>query len=164
MTPLESREETDMTERAYETADPRAPVSGAREIAISADSETVWDVLAGIDHWPAWNPDVKWVSIEGDVVEGTRFRWKSGSGTLTSTLRRVNRPRLIAWTGRIFGIDAVHVWRFEPHDGGTLVRTEESFDGLVARILRRPLRKTLARALENGLRQLKVEAERRARD
>jgi hypothetical protein len=69
---------------------------------------------------------------------------------------------MIAWTGRIFGIGAVHVWPFEPHDGGTLVRTEESFDGLVARFFRRPLRKTLDRALESGLRHLKVEAERRA--
>jgi hypothetical protein len=148
----------------YGTADQRAAVSGAREIVISADAETVWDVLAGIDRWPAWNPDVKWVSIEGDVVEGTQFRWKSGSGTLTSTLRRVERPRLIAWTGRIFGIDAVHVWRFEPRDGSTFVRTEESFDGLVARLFRRRLRKILDRALESGLRHLKVEAERRARD
>jgi uncharacterized protein YndB with AHSA1/START domain len=88
---------------AYATADARAPVIGAREIVISADPETVWEVLAGIDRWPAWNPDVKWVSVEGDVVEGTQFRWKSGSGTLTSTLRRVEPPRLIAWTGRIFG-------------------------------------------------------------
>jgi hypothetical protein len=149
-------------EGAYATADERAPVIGAREIVISADPETVWEVLAGIDRWPAWNPDVKWVSVEGEVVEGTQFRWKSGSGTLTSTLRRVEPPRLIAWTGRTFGIDAVHVWRFEAHDGGTLVRTEESFDGLVARFFRRPLRKTLDRALESGLRHLKVEAERRA--
>jgi hypothetical protein len=148
-------------EGAYATADERAPVIGAREIVISADPETVWDVLAGIDRWPAWNPDVKSVSIEGDVVEGTQFRWKSGSGTLTSTLQRVERPRLIAWTGRIFGIDAVHVWRFEPHDAGTFVRTEESFDGLIARVFRRLLRKTLDRALESGLRHLKVEAERR---
>jgi hypothetical protein len=148
-------------EGAYATADERAPVIGAREIVISADPETVWDVLAGIDRWPAWNPEVKSVSIEGDVVEGTQFRWKSGSGTLTSTLRRIERPRLIAWTGRIFGIDAVHVWRFEPHDAGTFVRTEESFDGLVARVFRRLLRKTLDRALESGLRHLKVEAERR---
>jgi hypothetical protein len=62
----------------------------------------------------------------------------------------------------IVRIDAVHVWRFEPHDGGTFVRTEESFGGLVARFFRRPLRRTLDRALESGLRQLKVEAERRA--
>ncbi len=149
-------------EGAFATADKRAPVVGASEVVISADPETVCDVLAAIDGWPVWNPDVKWVEVEGDIAEGTQFRWKSGPGTVTSTLRRVERPHLIAWTGRTFGIDAVHVWRFEPSEGGTLVRTEESFDGLVARVFRRPLRKTLNRALESGLRHLKVEAERRA--
>lgn len=142
--------------------DERAPVVGAGEIVISAVPETIWDVLATIERWPEWNPDVKWVSIEGAVAEGTQFRWKSGPGTLTSTLQQVDRPRLIAWTGRTFGIDAVHVWRLDPRDGTTVVRTEESFDGLVARLFRRPLRKTLAGALDRGLRHLKAEAERRA--
>lgn len=144
------------------TIDERAPVIGAGEIVIAATPQTVWDVLSTIEGWPEWNPDVKWVSIEGDVAEGRQFRWKSGPSTLTSTLQRVDRPRLIAWTGRTFGIDAVHVWRLEPQDGSTLVRTEESFDGVVARLLRRPLRKTLAGALDRGLLHLKAEAERRA--
>jgi uncharacterized protein YndB with AHSA1/START domain len=142
--------------------DERAPVVEASEILIAAPPETVWDVLAAIERWPAWNPDVKWASVEGEIAAGTRFRWKTGPGTVTSTLQRVERPRLIAWTGRTFGIDAVHVWRLEPRDGATLVRTEESFGGVLARLLRRPLRKTLTRALESGLRHLKAEAERRA--
>jgi hypothetical protein len=60
------------------------------------------------------------------------------------------------------GIDAVHVWRLEPQDGATFVRTEESFDGLVARLFRRSLRKRLDATLESGLRHIKIEAERRA--
>jgi ligand-binding SRPBCC domain-containing protein len=138
-------------------------VVATSEIVISAPAETVWDVLASIDAWPAWNPDVKWVSVKGDVVEGTQFRRKSGPGTVTSTLRWVERPRLIAWTGRTFGIDAVHVWRLEPQDGATFVRTEESFDGPLRACFRRSLRKTLDATLESGLRHLKIEAERRAR-
>jgi hypothetical protein len=144
------------------TIDERAAVVGASEIEIAAAPEIVWDVLATIEAWPTWNPDVKSVSIEGDVAEGTQFRWTSGPGTITSTLQHVERPRLIAWSGRTLGIDAFHVWRLEPRDGATLVRTEETFDGLVARLLRRPLRKTLTGALESGLRHLKAEAERRA--
>jgi uncharacterized protein YndB with AHSA1/START domain len=146
--------------RPAATIDERAPVVGAREIVIAAPPETVWDVLAAIEGWPSWNPDVKWASVDGEIAEGTQFRWKTGPGTVTSTLQRVEPPRLIAWTGRTFGIDAVHVWRLEPRDGTTLVRTEESFDGVVARLFRRPLRKTLTGALESALRHLKVEAER----
>jgi hypothetical protein len=78
-------------------------------------------------------------------------------------LQHVERPRLIAWTGRTFGVDAVHVWRLEPKDGATQVRTEETFDGLVVRLLRGRLQKQLDDGLEGGLRHLKAEAERRAR-
>jgi hypothetical protein len=146
---------------AAATIDPHAPVVGSGEIEIAADPETVWDVLTRFEAWPEWNPDVKSVAIEGEVAEGTQFRWKSGPGTITSTLQQVERPRLIAWKGQSFGLDAFHVWRLEGVNGATLVRTEETFDGLVARLFRRPLRKTLNRALETGLRHLKAEAERR---
>jgi uncharacterized protein YndB with AHSA1/START domain len=141
--------------------DGNAPVVGSAEIEISADAETVWDVLTDVSGWPGWNPDVKSVTLEGDVAEGPEFRWKTGSGTITSRIKRLDRPQLVAWTGRTFGIDAIHVWRLEPRNGGTFVRTEESFGGLLAGILRRPLRKTLAKALDSGTLALKAEAERR---
>jgi hypothetical protein len=57
---------------------------------------------------------------------------------------------------------AFHVWRLEPNNGTTRVQTEETFDGLMARLLRRRLSKTLTSSLESGLRHLKTEAERRA--
>ena len=138
-----------------------APVVAAVELEVAAPVETVWDVLTAVERWPTWNPDVKAASLEGGVAEGSVFRWKAGPGTITSTIQRVDRPRLIAWTGKTFGIDATHVWRLEQEHGKTLVRTEESYEGLVARILRRPLGKALETALTNGLRSLKVEAERR---
>ena len=139
----------------------QAPVVGASEIEIAAAPETVWDVLSAIDRWPSWNPDVKSMSLEGPLGAGSVFRWKAGPGTITSTIRRVEPPQLIAWTGRTLGIDAIHVYRLEPRDGGTFVRTDESYEGLVARLLRGSLQKTLDRALADGLRYLKDEAEQR---
>jgi hypothetical protein len=41
------------------------------------------------------------------------------------------------------------------------VHTEESYEGIVARVLRASLQKTLEQALSNGLRHLKAETERR---
>ena len=146
------------------TIDPDAPVAGTSEIVIEAPPDTVWDVLTAIDDWPTWNPDVKEASLQGPLAPSTEFRWKAGPGTITSTLQHVERPRLIAWTGRTFGVDAFHVWRLEPKDGSTHVRTEETFDGLVARLLRGRLQKQLDEGLESGLRHLKTEAERRAGD
>jgi hypothetical protein len=139
----------------------RAPAIGVSEIEIAAAPEVVWDVLTAIDRWPSWNPDIKSMSMQGSVAAGSQFRWKAGPGTITSTIRHVEPPRLIAWTGKTLGIDAIHVYRLEPRDGRTFVRTEESYDGLIARLLRRPLQKTLDRALADGLRYLKAEVERR---
>jgi hypothetical protein len=140
-----------------------APVMGASEIEIAAAPETVWDVLTAIDRWPSWNPDIKSMSMQGDLAEGSRFRWKAGPGTITSTIRRVEPPRLIAWTGTTFGIKAIHIYRLEPRNGRTFVRTEESFKGIVARLMRGSLQKTLDHTLADGLRYLKDEAEKRAK-
>jgi hypothetical protein len=143
--------------------DEQAPVTAAAEIEIEATPDTVWDVLTTIDRWPSWNPAVKSMSMQGPLAPGSVFRWKAGPGTITSTIRRVEPQRLIAWTGKTLGIRAIHVYRLEPRDGRTFVQTEESYSGIVARLLRGSLQKTLDGALADGLRYLKEEAERRAR-
>jgi uncharacterized protein YndB with AHSA1/START domain len=138
-----------------------APVVGRSEIEIAAPPDAVWEVLTDFEDWPSWLRDVKSMSMESSVAAGTFFRWKAGPATITSTIQSLERPRLIAWTGRTFGINAIHVWHFEARDGGTFVRTEESYEGLVARLLRRSLQKALDRALDDGLQDLKAEVERR---
>jgi hypothetical protein len=79
------------------------------------------------------------------------FRWKAGPGTITSVLRLVDRPRALGWTGRTFGIDAIHVWRFEPRGPTTIASMEESFDGLVAKLFRRRLQRQLDATTKSGL-------------
>jgi uncharacterized protein YndB with AHSA1/START domain len=138
----------------------RAPVVGASEIEVAAAPEAVWEVLTAFERWPSWNEDVKSMSMQGPVAEGSVFRWKAGPGTIKSTIRLVEPPRRIAWTGKTFGIKAIHLWQLEPRDRGTFVRTEESYEGLVARALRGTLQKTLDNALADGLRYLKAEVER----
>ena len=140
-----------------------APAFARSEAGIAADPETVWEILTGFEAWPSWKPDVSSVAIEGEAGEGTVFRWKAGRATITSTLRQVERPRVLVWTGKTTGIDAVHVWRLEPRDGGTFVQTEESWQGLLVRLLSGPMRKSLQKAVDGGLEHLKAEAERRAR-
>jgi hypothetical protein len=139
--------------------DKAAPVVAATEIEIAAGPEAVWDVLTDFGRWPTWNSDVKSISFGGEVSEGAEFRWKAGPGTITSTIRRVERPRLIGWTGKTLGTNAVHVYRLEPRDGKTLVRTEESFSGLVARLARGPMQRMLKRSLDTGLERLKARVE-----
>jgi uncharacterized protein YndB with AHSA1/START domain len=139
----------------------QAPVVGTSEIEIDGSPEQVWKVLTAFERWPSWNRDVKSMTMQGNVAPGSVFRWKAGPGTITSTIQRVEQPRLIGWTGTTLGIDAIHFWHLEPRDGKTFVRTDESYEGLVARIFRGPLQKTLDRALADGLGYLKTEVERR---
>jgi uncharacterized protein YndB with AHSA1/START domain len=139
-----------------------APVNSKREIEIAAPPEVVWDVLTGFAEWPQWNPQVNSMSFDGPVAAGSTFRWKAGPGTIVSTLEEVDPPRYVRWRGRTLTIDAIHDWRLESRDGGTHVETEESYSGLLARVMRGPLQKTLDSALEQGLVHLKREAERRS--
>ena len=109
-----------------------APAVSSAEVEVAADPEVVWEVLTAIEAWPSWNPDVTSASLEGELAEGSRFRWKAGRATITSTLQRVEPPRLIAWTGKTLGLRAIHVWRLEAHGAGTFVSTAESWEGPVA--------------------------------
>ena len=121
----------------------------------------MWAVLTEIERWPSWNPAVESVSFEGGFKEGSEFRWKAGPGTITSTIAQVDAPRRIVWTGTSFGIKAIHVHTLEARSGSTLVRTEESFDGLLARVFRGRLQRTLDTTLDNELRHLKAAVEQR---
>jgi hypothetical protein len=77
-------------------------------------------------------------------------------------LKVVDPPREIAWTGVTMGIHAVHVFRFEPSDGGTRARSEESFRGLIPSVFRGYSRRVLQRGIDRILALLKAEAERRS--
>ena len=140
-----------------------APAVASSEIWVAAPPELVWDIIADFERWPEWNPDVKSISVDGRrAAAGTTFTWKAGPGTITSTVQKVDRPTAIGWTGTTFGIRAIHSWRFEPREIGTVVHTVESWEGLLPRLLRGRMQKALQRSLDQGLARLKVEAEGRA--
>ena len=139
-----------------------APVVASDQIDVNADPATVWEVISAIDAWPSWNPAVKAASMHGPLAEGTTFRWKAGPGTINSTLQQVDPPHVLGWTGKTLGIKAVHVYRLEDRDGRTTVYTAESWEGLIARLLRRSMQRQLETALRPGLERLKQESERRS--
>ncbi len=142
--------------------DRTAPAVGSSELEIVASPEIVWDVLTDVAAWPTWNPDVKSASLDGALGEGSRFSWKSGPGTITSTVGSIEPPHAITWTGTTLGIKAIHVHRLEQRGDATVVSSEESWNGLLVRMLRRSMTRTLQKALDSGLQHLKAEAERRA--
>ncbi|MEJ2574697.1 MAG: SRPBCC family protein [Gammaproteobacteria bacterium] len=139
---------------------PKAPAIASTEAFIQASLDVVWSVQTNLTEWSRWNPDVEYVDMEGALAPGTEFRWKAGGAAITSKLQEVEPKRRIVWTGKILGIRAVHVWMFEERADGILVRTEESFDGLLARLFAKSMRRTLALSLAKGLDALKLECER----
>jgi len=105
---------------------PAAPARAERDIDIAAPIEVVWDVLSNVQDWPRWHDEVKSTAITGPVGPGAEFRWKPDRGTIKSRIERAEPPHHLAWTGRTFGISAIHVWRLERDEEGTRVKTEES--------------------------------------
>lgn len=136
-----------------------APVVAAADVDISAPPESVWRLLVDVDRWPTWNPDIKAVRTEGPLTEGSSFRWKAGPGWITSTMREVEPPHVLGWTGTTFTIKAVHVYRLASIDGATRVTTEESWEGFLARRLAGSFRKQVQQSLNSGLTHLKGAAE-----
>jgi len=139
-----------------------APVIASHEIEVEAKPEAIWAILVAVDRWPDWNPDVRATFIKGDLAVGTEFRWKAGPGTIRSTVMEMVEPHRLLWTGTTLGIKAVHLWQIERRGEKTLVRSEESWEGLLPGILRGTMKKMLSRSIQQGLIYLKKEAERRS--
>lgn len=139
-----------------------APVKAEAERMIHAPLDLVWSVQTDFEGWVEWNPDVSAMAMRGPVAPGTEFRWKAGGASIVSTIQEVEPGKKIVWTGRTMGIRAIHMWTFHEEREGVRVRTAESFEGLVARVLARPLKKMLARSLGGGLEALAAECHRRA--
>ena len=138
----------------------QAPAISSTEALIQASLDVVWSVLTNIREWSKWNQDVEYVDMEGPLEPGTEFRWKASGALIISEIQEVELKRRIVWTGKILGIRAVHVWTFEERSDGVLVHTEESFEGVLARLFAKSMRRMLASSLAKGLEALKTECER----
>lgn len=136
--------------------------SDATRIDVPVD--VVWAVLTDIASWPTWMPDVKSVEADGSFLPGTRFRWRAGAAVIRSEVLEAEPGRSAVWRGRTLGIEAIHVWRLTSRDAETTsVETQESWSGLLPRVLPGYMGRALAKALHRGLAGLKAESERRAR-
>lgn len=141
---------------------PPNAVTASADALIRAPVATVWSVLTAIQDWPSWNDEISQVEMSGPLAPGTEFRWKAGKMHIVSVLTDVEEPRRIAWRGKTLGIRAVHEYTLEVRDGGVLVQTRESFEGLLPRLMRRSTENMLKKTLQRGVELLKKECERLA--
>lgn len=126
---------------------------------IDAPVQTVWAALSDLQRWPEWYEDVSTLRMEGPLAPGTGFRWKAGGMTIRSELVEVGPTSRIAWTGRTLGVLAIHVWQLDPLETGTQVTTEESFEGVLPRLLPGLMRRTLEKSLDMSITRLRKACE-----
>ena len=106
-----------------------APVVVALDLTIAAPLATVWGLHTDIDAWPRWNAGIDTAELAGDLAVGSQFTWETSGLTITSTIGEIVPQRRIAWGGETGGIDGRHSWTFTETADGTVVHTEESWDG-----------------------------------
>ena len=136
-----------------------APAFVQDEVFIEASLERVWAAHTGVDSWPEWQPDVSRAKLEGPLAVGSVFRWRSRGANVVATIREVEPERRIGWTGKALGTRAAHTWTLTPRDGGVLVKTEESMEGWLPRLLRGMMQRTLKGSIKVWLESLKRRAE-----
>jgi hypothetical protein len=98
-------------------------------------AEAVWKSLTDFESWSRWKLDDGSPPWEGTVAEGSRLRRKARRPTVSAFIERVDAPRVLAWTSKTFGAKTIHFYWIEPHDHDTVVRAEESCEGLMVNLL-----------------------------
>ncbi|MFI5776329.1 SRPBCC family protein [Nocardia sp. NPDC051570] len=128
------------------TIAPGAEIHYRTETMIKAPLDTVWNLQTDVAQWPSWQQPV--TSMQrldaGPLRPGSQFRWTTPAPAtaaspattlvITSTVQQLRDRQCLRWTGPAIGEGAridlgTHVWNFTAVEGGTLVRTEESWNG-----------------------------------
>lgn len=137
----------------------KAPVQAGNQIEIDAPVDLAWKILADIPNWPKWQKAVSKAIVHGKVEEGTAFSWKAGGLNFKSSIHTARPSAEFGWTGVTFGASAIHNWTFEGNGARTIVRVEESLEGLFPWLLKGYFRKNLEAGILANLKELKAEAE-----
>jgi Polyketide cyclase / dehydrase and lipid transport len=115
----------------------RATIHVSNQLVMPATPAAIWPWLVRAPIWPSWYPNSRSVRLEGggkELAPGARFTWWTFGVSLRSTVLEFIPPERIAWDGQALGVDAYHAWLIRPRAGGSLVVTEETQYGLLARL------------------------------
>jgi uncharacterized protein YndB with AHSA1/START domain len=136
-----------------------APVKCSKSISINASCEKVWKILTDINHWANWQTDISNPKINGELKPETTFTWKTGGAKINSTLHTVEPSKKFGWTGKTFGLFAIHNWTLTESNGITIVTVDESMEGFLASILKSSFNKNLEKGMLHWLNLLKQTCE-----
>lgn len=148
------------SKRKMRSINQNAPVKCSKTIAINADRQKVWAVLTNIDTWAIWQTDISQPKLNGELKADTTFDWKTGGAKIHSTLHTVEPYRQFGWTGKTFGMFAIHNWTLTETDGKTRVEVDESMEGFLAKLFKKAFNKNLEKGMQKWLELLKEECEK----
>jgi uncharacterized protein YndB with AHSA1/START domain len=137
-----------------------APVTCSKTITINASSENVWAVMTNIDNWASWQTDIRKPKLNGELKPETTFDWTTGGVKIHSTLHTVEPFKNFGWTGKTFGMFAIHNWTLTESNGKTIVSVEESMEGFFAKLMKNTFNKSMEKGMQNWLDLLKQECEK----
>lgn len=98
--------------------------------------------------------------MNGELKPETTFDWKTGGAKIHSILHTVNPYNQFGWTGRSFGMFAIHNWTLTEQVGNTTVQVDESMEGFLAGLFKKSFNKNLEKGMQNWLEFLKHESEK----
>lgn len=144
------------------TIDETAPVIVRLSTVIDAPLERVWALHTDINAWAYWNTDVDQAKLDGPLLPGNSFHWKTHGLDITSTIREIVPGERLVWGGPANGIEGTHVWTFERTGDQVTVHTEESWSGAPVEAATTELGQALKASLTTWLAALKSRAEQTA--
>lgn len=137
-----------------------APVRSKGEIKIEAPLEEVWQILTSINNWPSWQSEVTESNLNGEPKEGAEFKWKAGGLSFSSEIHTNHSLKEFGWTGKTFGASAIHNWFFTEENGETVIKVEESLQGVFPQLFKKYFQKSLDNGIAVNLKDLKRAAEK----
>lgn len=143
------------------TLNEKAPVISKKSITVSAPVNVVWEVLTDINSWPAWQKNVTKSELQGELREGAVFKWKADGISFKSKIHTNKENALFGWTGKTWGAYAVHNWFFSKNGDYTIVKAEESLQGVLPYLFKSYFQKNLNTGMEMQLHELKQASERK---
>ncbi len=139
--------------------DPKAPLIARKSELIKAPIDHVWQIQSDINNWPKWQKEVSHAKLQGKLEKGTVFTWKAMGMNIYSELQEVIENKIIGWSGKSFGMNAVHIWTFIKEGNNTRVTTEESLSGWFPTLIKIFKPNFLDKSLANALNTLKTYSE-----
>jgi uncharacterized protein YndB with AHSA1/START domain len=67
-----------------------APVKCSKSILINTTPERVWQILTSINEWSNWQKEIRKPLLNGQLLPGAIFDWKTGGAKIHSTIHTVN--------------------------------------------------------------------------